>query len=218
MWNVRPYLGSSANYSVYVAILKPNDKILSMKLDQGGHLSHGSPANFLSKVYNFNHYTIDKETEQIDYDALEKQAKEFQPKLIIAGGSAYPRLIDFERFEKIAKSVGAYFMVDMAHISGLVAAKVIPSPVPYADFVTSSTTKTLGGPRAGFAMCKKEYAKKLDFGAFPGSMGSMHLTTMAAKCWLFEYAKSEKFINLMKQIPKNAKCLASELENMALEL
>ncbi|MGI5948960.1 serine hydroxymethyltransferase [Peptoniphilus sp.] len=211
--NIQPYSGSTANYAVYAAILKKDDKVMSMKLDQGGHLSHGSKANFMSRFFNFEHYAIDKDTEQIDYDGLEKQAKEFRPKLIIAGGSAYPRLIDFERIAKIAKEVDAYFMVDMAHISGLVAAEVVPSPVPYADFVTSSTTKTLGGPRAGFVMCKKEYADKLDKGVFPGSLGSMHLTTMAAKCWLFEYAKSEKFRSIMRQIPVNAKHLAKELEN-----
>ena len=210
--NIQSYSGSTANYTVYASILEPGDKVMSMKLDQGGHLSHGSKANFMSKVFNFEHYSIDKDTEQIDYEGLEKQAHEFKPKLLIAGGSAYPRLIDFERIGKIAKDVGAYFMVDMAHLSGLVAAKVIPSPVPYADFVTSSTTKTLGGPRAGFVMCKEEFAKKLDHGTFPGFLGSMHLTTMAAKCWLFEYAKSEKFINIMKQIPVNAKTLAKELE------
>lgn len=211
--NIQPYSGSSANYAVYASVLEPGDKILSMKLDQGGHLSHGSPANFMSKFYNFKHYSINKDTEQIDYYELEKQAKEFKPKLIIAGGSAYPRLIDFEKISEIAKDVGAYFMVDMAHIVGLVAGKVIPSPVPYADFVTSSTTKTFGGPRSGLVICKKEYAKKIDKGVFPGSLGSMHLTTMAAKCWLFEYAKTEKFKATMKQIPKNAKKLAEELKN-----
>lgn len=211
--NIQPYSGSTANYAVYATVLKKDDRVLSMRLDQGGHLSHGSKANFMSGFFNFDHYSIDKETEQIDYDGLEKKAEEFKPKLIIAGGSAYPRLIDFERIRKIADKVGAYFMVDMAHFSGLVAAEVIPSPVPYADFVTSSTTKTLGGPRAGFVMCKKEFADALDHGVFPGSLGSMHLTTMAAKCWLFKYAQGEKFRSIMRQIPLNAKTLANELEN-----
>ena len=211
--NIQPYSGSTANYAVYAAILEKDDKVMSLSLDQGGHLSHGSKANFMSRFFHFDHYSIDKETEQIDYDGLEKKAKEFKPKLIITGGSAYPRLIDFKRIKEIADEVKASFMVDMAHFSGLVAAEVIPSPVPYADFVTSSTTKTLGGPRAGFIMCKEEFAKKLDKGVFPGSLGSMHLTTMAAKCWLFEYAKTEKFRNIMRQIPKNAKTLAKELEN-----
>lgn len=216
--NFQVYSGSTANYGVYAAILKPGDKVLSMRLDQGGHLTHGSPANFLSKVYNYDFYGVNPETEMIDYDELEKKAKEFMPKLIIGGGSSYPRLIDYERMSKIAKSVGAYFMVDMAHISGLVAAGVIPSPVPYADFVTSSTTKTFCGPRSGFILCKKEYAKLLDKGVFPGSIGSMHLTTMAAKAWSFKYAASEEFRNIMKQILVNGKALADELTNLGFRI
>ncbi len=210
--NIQVYSGSTANYGVYASILKPGDRVLSMRLDQGGHLTHGSPANFLSKVYEYDFYGVSKETEQIDYDELEKKAEEFLPKLIIAGGSSYPRLIDYERIGKIAKSAEAYFMVDMAHVSGLVAAGVIPSPVPYADFVSSSTTKTLCGPRSGFILCKKEHAKALDKGVFPGSIGSMHLTTMAAKTWLFKYAATEEFKNIMKQILSNGKSLAKELE------
>lgn len=211
--NLQVYSGSTANYGVYASVLRPGDRVLSMRLDQGGHLTHGSPANFLSKVYEYDFYGVKKETEQIDYDELEKKAKEFLPKLIIAGGSSYPRLIDYERIGKIAKSVEAYFMVDMAHISGLVAAGVIPSPVPYADFVSSSTTKTLCGPRSGFILCKKEYAKALDKGVFPGSIGSMHLTTMAAKVWLFKHAATEEFKNVMKQVLANGKSLAKELES-----
>ncbi len=211
--NLQVYSGSSANYGVYAAVLKPGDKVLSMRLDQGGHLTHGSPANFLSKVYDFHFYELNPVTEMIDYENLEKKAKEIIPKLIIAGGSSYPRLIDYERIGKIAKSVGAYFMVDMAHISGLVAAGVIPSPVPFADFVTSSTTKTFCGPRSGFILCKKEYAKMIDRGVFPGSIGSMHLTTMAAKVWSFKYAASDEFKCIMKQILVNAKVLAEELTN-----
>lgn len=209
--NFQVYSGSSANYGVYAAILKPGDKVLSMRLDQGGHLTHGSPANFLSKVYQYDFYGVNPETEMIDYEALEKKANEIQPRLIIAGGSSYPRLIDYERIGGIAKSVGAYFMVDMAHVSGLVAAGVIPSPVPHADFVTSSTTKTFCGPRSGFILCKQEHAKLLDKGVFPGSIGSMHLTTMAAKAWSMKYAASEEFRNIMKQILVNAKTLAEEL-------
>lgn len=210
--NIQAYSGSMANYSVYAAVLEPGDKILSMKLDQGGHLSHGSSANWMSKFYHFEHYAIDPVTEQIDYDALEKQAKEYQPKLIIAGASSYSRLIDYERISEIAKEVGAYFMVDMAHIAGLVAAGVIPSPIPYADFVTSSTTKTFCSGRAGMVFCKKKYAKKLDKGTFPGAMGSMHLTTMAAKCWSFKYAGTPEFKAIMEQVVKNARCLSEELE------
>ena len=209
--NLQVYSGSSANYGVYAAALVPGDKVLSMRLDQGGHLTHGSPVNFLSKVYDYSFYGVDPETEMIDLDALEEKAKEFMPKLIIAGGSSYPRLIDYKRISEIAKSVGAYFMVDMAHISGLVAAGVIPSPVPYADFVTSSTTKTFCGPRSGFILCKKEHAKMIDKGVFPGSIGSIHLTTMAAKVWSFKYAASEEFRDIMKQIPINGKTLAEEL-------
>ena len=209
--NLQVYSGSSANYGVYASALIPGDRVLSMRLDQGGHLTHGSPANFLSKVYDYSFYGVSPETEMIDLDALETKAKEFMPKLIIAGGSSYPRLIDYKRISEIAKSVGAYFMVDMAHVSGLVAARVIPSPVPYADFVTSSTTKTFSGPRSGFILCKKEHAKMVDKGVFPCSIGSMHLTTMAAKVWSFKYAASQEFKDIMRQILVNGKTLAEEL-------
>ncbi len=209
--NIQVYSGSSANYGVYASILNPGDKVMSMRLDQGGHLTHGSPANFLSKVYEYHFYGVNEKTEMIDYEELEKRAEEIRPKLIITGGSSYPRLIDYERIGGIAKSVGAYFMVDMAHVSGLVAAGVIPSPVPHADFVSSSTTKTLCGPRSGFILCKKEHAKAIDKGVFPGSIGSMHLTTMAAKAWVFKYAASDEFKNIMKQVLVNGKALAEEL-------
>ena len=211
--NIQSYSGSTANYSIYASILEPGDKILSMRLDQGGHLTHGSPANWVSKIYNFEFYSIDKETELIDYDGMEAKAKEFQPKLIIAGASSYSRLIDYERISKIAKEVVAYFMVDMAHIAGLVAAGVIPSPIPYADFVSSSTTKTFCGARSGMVFCKKEHEKLLKKGTFPGALGSMHLNTMAAKCWSFKYAASDEFKAIMKQVVANAKCLAQELTN-----
>lgn len=211
--NIQPYSGATANYGVYAAILQPGDTVLGMRLDQGGHLTHGSPANFLYKVYKFEAYGVNPETEEIDYDALEEKAKEVKPKLIIAGGSSYPRLIDYERIGNIAKEVGAYFMVDMAHVSGLVAAGVIPSPVPYADFVTSSTTKTFCGPRGGMILCKAEHAKKVDKGVFPGSLGSMHLTTMAAKAWCFKHMATPEFKELMQQIVVNAKLLAQELSN-----
>lgn len=160
---------------------------------------------------NFDFYAMDPKTELIDYDALEAKAKEFQPKLIIAGASSYSRLIDYERIAKVAKEVGAYFMVDMAHIVGLVAAKVIPSPIPYADFVTSSTTKTFCSARSGMVFCKEKYAKLLDKGTFPGALGSIQLHTMAAKAWSFQYAASEEFHGIMEQVVKNAKCLAEEL-------
>ena len=210
--NIQSYSGSTANYSVFASVLKPGDRVLSMRLDQGGHLTHGSPANWVSKIYNFDFYAMDPETELIDYDALDAKAKEYQPKLIIAGASSYSRLIDYERIAKTAKEVGAYFMVDMAHIAGLVAAKVIPSPIPYADFVTSSTTKTFCSARSGMVFCKAEHAKLLDKGTFPGALGSIQLHTMAAKAWSFKYAATPEFRVIMEQVVKNAKCLAEELE------
>lgn len=209
--NIQSYSGSTANYSVFASVLNPGDKVLSMRLDQGGHLTHGSPANWVSKIYHFEFYAIDPETELIDYDALEAKAKEYQPKLIIAGASSYSRLIDYERIAKVAKEVGAYFMVDMAHIAGLVAAGVIPSPIPYADFVTSSTTKTFCSARSGMVFCKAEHAKLLDKGTFPGALGSIQLHTMAAKAWSFKYAATDEFKAIMEQVVKNAKCLAEEL-------
>lgn len=211
--NMQVYSGSSANYGVYAAVLEAGDKVLAMRLDQGGHLSHGSKANFMSKFYDFYSYGVNKDTEEIDYEDLERQAREIKPKLIIAGGSSYSRLIDYKRISKVAKEVGAIFMVDMAHICGLVAAEVVESPIPHADFVTTSTTKTFCGPRSGMIFCKKEYAKQLDRGVFPGSIGSMHLTTMAAKCWSLQYAASNEFEKIMKQVVVNAKTLASELTN-----
>lgn len=211
--NVQSYSGSTANYCVYSAILAPGDRVLSMRLDQGGHLTHGSPVNFLRKVYEYDFYGVDPETEQIDYDALEKKAMEYKPKLIIGGASSYPRLIDYKRMAEIAKKCGAYLMIDMAHIAGLVAAKVIPSPIPYADFVSSSTTKTFCGPRSGMVFCKAEHAKLLDKGTFPGTIGSIHLATIAAKAWSFGYASTPEFKAVMEQIVKNAKCLAEALQN-----
>lgn len=216
--NIQSYSGSTANYSVFASILNPGDKILSMRLDQGGHLTHGSPANWVSKIYHFEFYSIDRETGLIDYDGMEEKAKEYQPKLIIAGASSYSRLIDYERISKIAKEVGAYFMVDMAHIAGLVAAKVIPSPIPYADFVTSSTTKTFCSARSGMVFCKKEHEKLLKKGTFPGALGSMHLNTMAAKCWSFKYAASDEFRQIMQQVVKNAQCLAEELKGYGFDI
>ncbi len=209
--NIQTYSGSTANYSVFASILSPGDKVLSMRLDQGGHLTHGSPANWVSKIYHFEFYAINPETELLDYDAMEAKAREYKPKLIIAGASSYSRLIDYERISKVAKEVGAYFMVDMAHVAGLVAAGVIPSPIPYADFVTSSTTKTFCSARSGMVFCKKEYAKMLDKGTFPGALGSIHLHTMAAKCWSFRYAASDAFKATMRQVVKNAQALAAAL-------
>ena len=209
--NIQSYSGSTANYTVFAAALNPGDTILSMRLDQGGHLTHGSAANWVSKIYHHEFYGVNQETEMIDYDELEKKAKEVKPKMIIAGASSYPRLIDYERMAEIAKEVGAYLMVDMAHIAGLVAAEVIPSPIPYADFVSSSTTKTFCGARSGMVFCKAEHAKMLDKGTFPGCLGSIHLATMAAKAWSFKYAATDEFKAIMKQVLVNGKTLADEL-------
>ena len=211
--NIQSYSGSTANYSVFASILEPGDKVLSMRLDQGGHLTHGSPANWVSKIYHFEFYAMNSETELIDYDALEEKAKEYRPKLIIAGASSYSRLIDYERIAKVAKEVGAYFMVDMAHVAGLVAAKVIPSPIPYADFVTSSTTKTFCSARSGMVFCIAEHAMLQVKGSFPVALGFIQLHTMAAKAWSFQYAASDEFKAIMEQEVKNAKCLAEELTN-----
>ena len=209
--NLQSYSGSTANYSVFASVLEPGDKILSMRLDQGGHLTHGSPANWVSKIYHHDFYGVNPETEQIDYDALEEKAKEIRPKMIIAGASAYPRLIDYERMSKIAEEVGAYLMVDMAHIAGLVAAKLIPSPIPWADFVTTSTTKTFCSARSGMVFCKEKHAKLLDRGTFPGSLGSLHFHTMAAKIWSLKYAASPEFRAIMQRVLDNAKTLAKAL-------
>jgi glycine hydroxymethyltransferase len=211
--NIQPHSGSNANHCVYTAILNPGDTVLGMRLDHGGHLTHGSKVNFSGKVYNFISYGQNKETELIDYKEIERLANEHRPKLIVAGGSAYPRFIDYERIGKIAKSVNAYFMVDMAHVAGLIAAGIHPNPVEHADFVTSTTTKTLAGARGGFVLCKEEYAKQLDKGAFPGAQGSAHLHIMAAKAYTFKRAMSDEFKNLMKQVVINAKTLAQVLQD-----
>jgi len=215
---IQAHSGSNANQCVYTTILKPGDTVMGMRLDQGGHLTHGSKVNFSGKTYNFIAYGLNKETERIDYAELERLANENKPKLIIAGASAYPRFIDYERIGNIAKSVGAYFMVDMAHVAGLVAAGIHPNPVPYADFVTSTTTKTLAGARGGFVLCKEEYAKQLDKGTFPGAQGSMHLHVMAAKAYTFKRAKTEEFKALMIQVTKNAKKLGEVLQEKGFRL
>ncbi|MDR2180622.1 MAG: serine hydroxymethyltransferase [Synergistaceae bacterium] len=210
--NLQPYSGSTANYGVYAAVLKPGDTVLAMKLDHGGHLTHGSPANFMSKFFNFVSYGLKDDTELIDYEELESLAHRHRPKLVIAGGSAYPRLIDYERVARAAHSVDGLLMVDMAHVAGLVAAKVIPSPVPHADFVTSSTTKTFCGPRGGMILCKAPHARALDRGVFPGAISSIHLNIMAAKVWCLKNAATPSFRTVMEQVVKNAASLAKELE------
>ena len=210
--NVQAYSGATANYTVFNAVLEPGDKILAMRLDHGGHLTHGSPANFVSKIYKYEHYGVDIETERINYDEVEAKALEFKPKMIIAGASAYPRLIDYERMREIADKVGAYLMVDMAHISGLIGAGVIPSPIPYADFCTSSCSKTICGPRGGFVMCKEKYAKALNRATFPGTLGSIQINGIAAKANMFKRVREPEFIATMQRVLDNAKYLAKELE------
>lgn len=210
--NVQAYSGATANYTVFNAVLDPGDKILAMRLDHGGHLTHGSPANFVSKIFNYEHYGVDLESEIINYDEVEEKALVFKPKMIIAGASAYPRLIDYKRMREIADKVGAYLMVDMAHISGLIGAGVIPSPIPYADFCTSSCSKTICGPRGGFVMCKEKYAKELNRSTFPGTLGSIQINGIAAKANMFKRVREPEFIATMKRVLDNAKYLAKELE------
>jgi glycine hydroxymethyltransferase len=216
--NVQPHSGSQANMAVYFVVLNPGDKVLGMNLAHGGHLTHGSPVNFSGKFFNFYFYGVDKDTERINYDAVWNLAKEVKPKLIVAGASAYPRIIDFEKFASIAEDVGAYLMVDMAHIAGLVAAGLHPSPVPYAQFVTSTTHKTLRGPRGGFILCKKEFAKEIDKAIFPGIQGGPLMHVIAAKAVAFKEAMSPNFKEYQRQILLNAKALAEELMRLGYRL
>ena len=206
--NVQPHSGTQANMAVYFAFLNPGDTILSMNLAHGGHLSHGAKVNFSGKFYKIVHYGVSKETEMIDYEEVKKLALQYKPKLIVAGASAYPRIIDFEIFSKIAQEVGAYLMVDMAHIAGLIAAGIHPSPVPYADFVTSTTHKTLRGPRGGFILCKEKYAKMIDKTIFPGIQGGPHMNIIAAKAVCFKEALQPEFKSYQKQVVKNAQIIA----------
>ena len=209
--NVQPHSGAQANTAVYIAMLKPGDTVLGMSLACGGHLTHGSPVNLSGLVYNFVPYGLDEKTGRIDYDEVERLALENKPKLIVAGASAYPREIDFKRFSEIAKKCGAYLMVDMAHIAGLVAAGLHMSPVPYADIVTTTTHKTLRGPRGGLILCREELAKQIDKGIFPGTQGGPLMHTIAAKAVCFGEALKPEFIEYQKQIVKNAKVLADTL-------
>lgn len=209
--NVQPHSGSNANLGVYFAVLKPGDKVLGMNLSQGGHLTHGSPVNISGVYYNFIDYGVDKETEMIDYQQVREIALKEKPKMIVAGASAYPRIIDFEKFREIADEVGAYLMVDMAHIAGLVAAGLHPNPVPYADFVTTTTHKTLRGPRGGAILCKEKYSKMIDKAIFPGIQGGPLMHIIAAKAVSFGEAQQDSFKEYQKQIVKNAKTLADSL-------
>ena len=216
--NVQPHSGSQANVAVYLALLKPGDTILGMDLSHGGHLTHGSKASISGKYFNACFYGVDPETETIDYEKAMQAAGECKPKLIIAGASAYPRFIDFKKMREIADEVGAYLMVDMAHIGGLVAAGVHPSPVPYADVVTSTTHKTLRGPRGAIILCKDELKKKINSGVFPGTQGGPLMHIIAGKAVCFKEAMSEEFRTYQKQVVKNAAVLADTLSKGGIRL
>jgi glycine hydroxymethyltransferase len=216
--NVQPHSGAQANMAVYMAVLQPGDKILGMGLAFGGHLTHGYPVNFSGKLYAASSYPVDKETERLDYDELERQALEERPKMLVVGASAYPRQFDFERCRAIADAAGAMLMVDMAHIAGLVAAGLHPSPVPHADFVTTTTHKTLRGPRGGMVLCKAQYAKDVDKTVFPGIQGGPLMHVIAAKAVAFREALQPEFKDYQAQIVANAKRLAAGLEAAGLRL
>ncbi|MFA5271997.1 MAG: serine hydroxymethyltransferase, partial [Candidatus Omnitrophota bacterium] len=211
--NVQPHSGTQANMAVMLAALEPKDTVLAMNLACGGHLSHGHPLNFSGKFYNIIAYGVNKETECLDYDEIANLAKTHKPKMIIAGASAYPRIIDFKKFREIADSVGAYLLVDMAHFAGLVAAKIYPNPCEYAEFVTSTTHKTLRGPRGGFILSRKEFGKKIDTAVFPGIQGGPLMHVIAAKAVAFGLALKEDFAVYQKQVVLNAKYFAKALEN-----
>jgi glycine hydroxymethyltransferase len=210
--NVQPYSGSPANMAVYFALLKPGDTVLGMDLTHGGHLTHGSPVSFSGQYYQFMHYGVDPDSEVIDYDRVEALARQHRPKLIVAGASAYPRIIDWKRFREIADMVGARFMADIAHIAGLVAAGVHPSPVPHADAVTTTTHKSLRGPRGALILCKEELAKEIDRVVFPGIQGGPHLSAIAAKAVCFHEAMQPEFRVYQEQVVANAKALAEGLK------
>jgi len=216
--NVQPHSGSQANTAVYFAALEAGDTILSMGLDHGGHLSHGLRVNFSGRFFHVVHYGVKKETETIDYDAVARLAREHRPRLIIAGGSAYPRTIDFERFRVIAEDVEALLMVDMAHFAGLVAGGVHPSPVPFADYVTSTTHKTLRGPRSGLILCREAFAKAVDKAIFPGTQGGPMMHTIAAKAVALREAMTKSFRDYAAQIVANARVLAEELQRHGLRI
>ena len=209
--NVQPHSGAQANMAVYFAMLNPGDLVMGMDLSHGGHLTHGSPVNISGKYFQFVSYGVSLDDERIDYDELEKKAVELRPKMIVAGASAYPRIIDFQRLRAIADKAGSYLMIDMAHIAGLVAANEHPSPVPYADFVTTTTHKTLRGPRGGMILCRKEYAKAIDKAIFPGTQGGPLEHVIAGKAVCFKEAMTDAFRAYQQQIVKNAKTLADAL-------
>jgi glycine hydroxymethyltransferase len=216
--NVQPHSGAQANMAVYFTILETGDTVLGMNLSHGGHLTHGSPVNFSGIQYNFVEYGVDKDTHRINYDDVLEKAREHKPKLIVAGASAYPREIDFKRFREIADEVGAYLMVDMAHIAGLVAAGLHQNPVPYADFVTTTTHKTLRGPRGGMILCREEFAKKIDKSIFPGIQGGPLMHVIAAKAVAFGEALQDSFKDYAQNIINNAKALGEGLKEEGIDL
>lgn len=216
--NVQPHSGASANTAVYLAVLKPGDTVLGMDLAHGGHLTHGSPVNISGLYYKFVPYGVSEDTQTIDYEQVAKLAREHKPKLIVAGASAYPRIIDFARLKEIADEVGALLMVDMAHIAGLVATGLHPSPVPYADFVTSTTHKTLRGPRGGLILCKEKHAQAIDKAVFPGLQGGPLMHVIAAKAVAFKEALSPEFKAYQEQVVKNASVLAQSLVDRGFKL
>lgn len=216
--NVQPHSGAQANMAVYFTLLEPGDTVLGMNLSHGGHLTHGSPVNFSGVQYNFVEYGVDEQSHTIDYEDVFNKAREYKPKLIVAGASAYPRVIDFKKFREIADEVGAYLMVDMAHIAGLVASGLHPSPVPYADFVTTTTHKTLRGPRGGMILCKEEFAKKIDKSIFPGIQGGPLMHVIAAKAVAFGEVLEDSFKEYSQNVVNNAKRLGESLKKEGLNL
>ena len=216
--NVQPHAGSQANMAAYFALIKYGDTVMSMDLAHGGHLTHGSPVTFSGQTYNFVHYHVNKETERLDFPEIEKLAKQYKPKLILAGYTAYPRIIDFEHFKRVADSVGALFMVDMAHIAGLIAVGLHPTPVPYADIVTTTTHKTLRGTSGGLILCKKQYAKAVDSAVFPHAQGKALMHSVAAKAVALHEALQPAFVAYQKNILENAKALAAELQKLGMRL
>jgi glycine hydroxymethyltransferase len=216
--NVQPHSGAQANEAVYLALLKPGDTVLALKLDHGGHLSHGSHLNSSGKLYNFQHYGVDRTTEYIDYDALQRLAEEQQPRLLVAGASAYPRHFDFPRLRQIADSVGAKLMMDMAHVAGLIATGLHPDPVPHCDIVTTTTHKTLRGPRGGLILCRAEFAKEIDRAVFPGIQGGPLMHIIAAKAVSFGEALRPEFKHYQQRVLDNAKTLAATLQDEGLRI
>lgn len=210
--NVQPHSGAQANMAVYQCVMEPGDTVLGMNLSHGGHLTHGSPVNFSGKLYNVFHYGVDRESERVDFEELRRLALEHRPRLIIVGASAYPRILDFETFRMIADEAGSMLIADIAHIAGLVAAGLHPSPIPQCEFITTTTHKTLRGPRGGMIMCKEEFAKKIDSAVFPGTQGGPLMHIIAAKAVAFKEAQGEEFREYQRQIVKNAKSLANTLQ------